>query len=190
VLDELLPDELLPDELPELPDESSEPESSELPESDDPEESSSASSELPEPELPASSLPPEPPVPPPDGLSAVGGGTGIDPASPVVALPDAVPPAGLVDAGTGPMNTPSTPSWRSGLQLSAPSRSSAESCEQVTVSMVPGVAATATPCGRKAAALMTAATATGRHTFCPYMCAGPPDDLEIGPRVDSDAGTA
>jgi len=82
-----------------------------------------------------------------------------------------------------------TPSCFSGLQLSDPLRSSAEICEQVTVSMVPGVAATATPCGRNAAALVTTATATGRHTFCPNISGGPPDDLLIGPRVDIDAST-
>ena len=83
--------------------------------------------------------PPEPlPEPPPDPL--------VDPEPPpVVALPDVVPPAGLDPFVTGPMNTPSTPSCLSGLQLSEPLRSSAEICEQVTVSMVPGVAATATP---------------------------------------------
>ena len=116
---------------------------------------------------------------------------GVEPVEPVepdvVALPDVVPPAGLPVEDTGPMNTPSTPSCFSGLQLREPLRSSAEICEQVTVSMVPGVAATATPCGRKPAALTTTATATGRHTFCPNICGGPPDDLVIGPRVDTDA---
>jgi len=114
----------------------------------------------------------------------------VDPVPPDVdALPVVAPPAGLVVEETGPMNTPFTPSWCSGLQWSEPLRSSAETCEQVTVSMVPGVAATATPCGRNAAALVTTATATGRHTFCPNISGGPPDDLLIGPRVDIDAST-
>ena len=138
---------------------------------------------------------------PPDESSVAGGVVvgvvvsvvvvGVEPVEPVepdvVALPDVVPPAGLPVEDTGPMNTPSTPSCFSGLQLREPLRSSAEICEQVTVSMVPGVAATATPCGRKPAALTTTATATGRHTFCPNICGGPPDDLVIGPRVDTDA---
>ena len=191
--DELLPDELLPDELlDELPDESSEPE---LPE---PEELSSSeplpelpsespSSERPDPpELPD---PPEPPEPPPgDELPGVVGAVGsVDPV--VVALPAVVPPAGGAACVPRPRNTPSTPSCRSGLQWSEPSRSSAATWEQVTVSMVRGVAATATPWGRKPAALMTTATATGRHTFCPNISGGPPDDLLIGPRVDADART-
>jgi hypothetical protein len=160
--------------------------------------------------LSASSSPLEPPEPPvlpfpeSSGVGVVVSGvvgvvvsgvvgvvvSGVEPVEPDVdALPDDVPPAGLAGDVTGPMNTPSTPSCFSGLQLSEPLRSSAESCEQVTVSMVPGVAATATPCGRKPAALMTTATATGRHTFCPNICGGPPDDLVIGPRVDIDACT-
>jgi hypothetical protein len=189
VVDALLPAEVLSDELlPELSEESS----SEVPELPDPAESELSSAPAEVPELPESPFPVGATVPPSDEASVVGVvvGTGIDCVSLLVALPDAAPPAGLADGATGPMNTPSTPSWRSGLQFSAPLRSSAETCSHVTVSMVPGVAATATPCGRKAAALMTTATVAGRHTFCPNMCGGPPDDLEIGPRVDTDAGTA
>ena len=203
---ELLPDDLLPDELP--PDESSsESPDPELPEPEESSESSSESSSEPE---------PEPPdegsvvgvvgsvvgwvVGCVVGAGVVGSVVGlvvvVDPVDPVpapeppdvVALPDVVPPAGLDPEVTGPMNTPSTPSCVSGLQLSEPLRSSAEICEQVTVSIEPGVAATATPCGRKPAALMTMATATGRHTFCPNICGGPPDDLVLA-RVDDDACT-
>jgi hypothetical protein len=171
--------------------------------------SESSSPELPEPELPVLPFesstsserpPPEPeaPVLPFDESSVVGSVVVavvglvvvVDPVPPDVdALPVVAPPAGLVVEETGPMNTPFTPSWCSGLQWSEPLRSSAETCEQVTVSMVPGVAATATPCGRNAAALVTTATATGRHTFCPNISGGPPDDLLIGPRVDIDAST-
>ena len=61
------------------------------------------------------------------------------------------------------MNTPSTPSFCSGRQLSEPLRIWTDSSEQETVPMVSGVAATATPCGRKAAVLMTTATAAGRQ---------------------------
>ena len=92
----------------------------------------------------------------------------------VDALPDADPPAGLVDGDTGPMNRPSTPSCRSGVQLSEPLRISADSWEQETVSIVLGVAATAIPCGRKAAAPMTTVTAAGRQIRCKNMSGGPP----------------
>ena len=102
------------------------------------------------------------------------------------ALPVVAPPAGLADGDTGPMNTPSTPSFRSGRQLSEPLRIWTDSSEQETVPMVSGVAATATPCGRKAAVLMTTATAAGRQIPCPNMSAGPPDDLVLA-RIDDDA---
>jgi hypothetical protein len=95
------------------------------------------------------------------------------------ALPVVAPPAGLADGDTGPMNTPSTPSFRSGRQLSEPLRIWTDSSEQETVPMVSGVAATATPCGRKAAVLMTTATAAGRQIPCPNMSAGPPNDLVL-----------
>ena len=91
-------------------------------------------------------------------------------------FPSAAPPAGLADGDTGPMNRPSTPSCRSGRQLSEPLRISADSCEQETVSIVLGVAATAIPCGRKAAAPTTTVTAAGRQILCPNMSGGPPDD--------------
>jgi hypothetical protein len=102
----------------------------------------------------------------------------------VDALPDADPPAGLVDGDTGPMNRPSTPSCRSGVQLSEPLRISAASWEHETVSIVLGVAATAIPCGRKAAAPMTTVTAAGRQILCPNMSGGPPP-IDVLARADN-----
>jgi hypothetical protein len=106
------------------------------------------------------------------GLAAVVGvasAVGVVVVDPAVVEPDATdalpvvaPPAGLAEGGTGPMNTPSTPSFRSGRQLSEPLRIWTDSSEQETVPMVSGVAAAATPCGRKAAVLMT--TASDRQT--------------------------
>ena len=175
---ELLSVELLSVELPdvELPDESSELPESELPESELP-ESELPESELPESELSSESLELEPLEP--ESLSESSSSASSWPERPleplvlssdeppevdeVDALPDADPPAGLVDGDTGPMNRPSTPSCRSGVQLREPLRISADSWEQETVSIVLGVAAIATPCGRKAAAPMTTVTAAGRQ---------------------------
>jgi hypothetical protein len=184
----LLPEELLPEEL--LLDELS-VESSELdPEPLDPEPLAESSSELSSDELPVVGV-----------TAAVGAASTVGVVVVVVvvvvdpdvvepdatdALPVVAPPAGLADGDTGPMNTPSTPSFRSGRQLSEPLRIWTDSSEQETVPMVSGVAATATACGRKAAVLMTTATAAGRQIPCPNMSAGPPDDLVLA-RLDDDA---
>ncbi len=175
MVDELLPDELLPEEL--LLDELSV-------------ESSELDSELLDPEL-LVELSCEPLS---DEFAVVGEAAvvgvlsvvGLVDPDVVDALPVAAPPAGLADGDTGPMNTPSTPSCWSGRQLSEPLRIWTDSSEQETVPMVSGVAATATPCGRKAAVLMTTATAAGRQIPCPNMSGGPPDDLVLA-RIDDDA---
>jgi hypothetical protein len=102
-------------------------------------------------------------------------------AEPVVAVPAAELPDTDVPAGdepllgsrgalTGPMNTPSTPSWRSGVQVPPLLRI----CSQD--GPFPGVAE-ATPCGRKTAPLTRTATVSGLQASCPNMSGGPPDDL-------------
>jgi hypothetical protein len=101
-------------------------------------------------------------------------------AEPVVAVPAAELPDTDVPAGddplfgprgpcTGPMNTPSTPSWRSGVQVPPLLRI----CSQD--GPFPGVAE-ATPCGRKTAPLTRTATVSGLQASCPNMSGGPPDD--------------
>jgi hypothetical protein len=175
----LLSEELLLDELSVEPSEL-DPELLE-PELLDPEPLAESSSELSSDELSVVGL---------VGVASVVGAVVVDPdvvdPDATDALPVVVPPAGLAEGDTGPMNTPSTPSFRSGRQLSEPLRIWTDSSEQETVPMVSGVAATATPCGRKAAVLMTTATAAGRQIPCPNMSAGPPDDLVLA-RLDDDA---
>jgi hypothetical protein len=179
VLVALLPEALLPDDS--LV-ESSEPDPELLdPELLDPELLVELSSELSPDELSVVAV---------VGVASVVGVVVVDPdvvePDATDALPVVAPPAGLAAGDIGPMNTPSTPSFRSGRQVSEPLRICTDSSEQVTVPRVSGVAATATPCGRKAAVLMITATAAGRQIPCRNMSAGPPDDLDLA-RIDDDA---
>jgi hypothetical protein len=116
----------------------------------------------------AESLVPEPLVPEPVVAEAVV-------AVPTVELPDADVPAGEEplfggrEACTGPMNTPSTPSWRRGVQSTLLLRT----CSHDRPS---DGAADATPCGRKTAPLTSTATVSGLQASYPNMSGDPPDD--------------
>ena len=96
-------------------------------------------------------------------------------------------PGSCPSSATGPMNTPSTPSWRSGLQLSGRCGLLGGDLRAGDGVDGAGRGRDATPCGRKRRRLTSTATASGRQASCPNMSGGPPDDPCDRPRVDCDA---